>query len=271
MAMPEELVLVRHGHSEGNLAVDYSKQGDDSFYTPDFRERPGHRWRLTEEGRGQAKTAGQWILKNISEEFDRYYVSPYIRAKETAGLLDLPDAKWRIDPRLRERDWGDISSLPRSEFKKLYPQNAFIKETDALYWRPPGGESIMDVRINRVRSVFDTLHRETPNQKILIVTHGEFIWATRPEIEYMSDEEWLEADNDPLQKINNAQVIHYSKTNPRTGEKDKYLSWVRSICPWRNSIDIEWTPIERYTFANEELLEQVAEIKPTVNVPVNRA
>lgn len=38
--MPNNLVLIRHGHSEGNLVSDKSKQGDDSFYTPDFRERP---------------------------------------------------------------------------------------------------------------------------------------------------------------------------------------------------------------------------------------
>ena len=92
MAMPNELVLVRHGHSEGNFVVDQSKLGDDSFYTPDFTERPGHQWRLTEEGREQARITGEWIMNNIGK-FDRYYVSPYIRTKETAGLLGLPDSE----------------------------------------------------------------------------------------------------------------------------------------------------------------------------------
>jgi broad specificity phosphatase PhoE len=268
MAMPEELVLVRHGHSEGNLVVDRSKQGDDSFYTPDFRERPGHRWRLTEEGQKQAEIAGRWVLENISEEFDRYYVSPYVRAKETAGLLGLPDAEWRVDPRLRERDWGDIGSLPRSEFKEQYPQNAFLKEVDSLYWRPPGGESIQDVRM-RVRNMFDTLHRETAGQKVIIVTHGEFMWATRAELEYMSDEDWVEADNNKDNKIHNAQVIHYSKNGPGS-EPAKYLSWTRSVCPWLKSIDVDWLPIERHRFTNEQLREQVCEVEPTVNIPVDK-
>lgn len=262
MSMPNKLILVRHGHSEGNLAVDLSKQGDDSFYTPDFRERPGHQWRLTDEGRDQARQAGAWILQNIGE-FDRYYVSPYIRTKETAALLDLPNAKWRIDSRLRERDWGDIGSLPRKEFLEEYPRNAFIKNTDSLYWRPPGGESIMDVRM-RMRSLLDTLHREMADQRVLIVTHGEFMWSARAELEYMSDEEWLSADKDPSQKIHNTQVIEYRRSDPHTGEQDKYVRWVRSICPWMKHISFDWTQIDRKRFSNEDLLTQVNKVSPLI-------
>lgn len=262
MAMPNELVLVRHGHSEGNLAVDYSKLGDDSFYTPDFRERPGHQWRLTEDGQEQARTAGQWILENIGD-FDRYYVSPYIRTKETAALLDLPSAEWRVDSRLRERDWGDIGSLPRKEFIEEYPRNAFVKDMDSLYWRPPGGESIMDVRM-RMRSLLDTLHRETESQKVIAVTHGEFMWSARAELEYMSDEEWLTADNDKSQKIHNTQVLQYSRLDPNTDKQNKYASWTRSVCPWMTGVSLEWSQITRHRFSNEELLEQVAKINPVV-------
>lgn len=103
MAMPKDLILVRHGHSEGNLAVETAKLGDNSFYTPEFRERPGHQWRLTDDGRDQATKTGEWISAEIAKEFDRYYVSPYIRTRETAGLLDIKDAEWRISQRLRTR------------------------------------------------------------------------------------------------------------------------------------------------------------------------
>jgi broad specificity phosphatase PhoE len=261
MAMPNELVLVRHGHSEGNLVVDYSKQGDDSFYTPDFRERPGHQWRLTQEGQKQAQISGQWILENIGQIFDRYYVSPYIRTKETAGLLNLPKAEWRVDQRLRERDWGDICSMPRAEFKETYPNSFFMKELDALYWRPPGGESIADVRL-RVRNFFDTLHRECAGQRVIVVTHGEFIWAARAEIEYMTDEGWVLSDKDPLQKIYNTQVLQYSRTDPKIGTTGKYIGWKRSICPWKENNSVQWSMIERNRFTNEELLEQVRTVNP---------
>ena len=263
MAMPNELVLVRHGHSEGNFVVDQSKLGDDSFYTPDFTERPGHQWRLTEEGREQARITGEWIMNNIGK-FDRYYVSPYIRTKETAGLLGLPDSEWRVDPRLRERDWGDIGALTRKQFKEEYPRNATMKEIDFLYWRPPGGESIMDVRM-RVRSLLDTLHREMEGQKVLVVTHGEFMWAARAEFEYMSDFEWLNADKDPIQKIHNTQVLDYTRLDPDSDEQDKYLRWMRSVCPWMSDVELEWSEIVRSRFTNEELLDQISEVDSIIS------
>lgn len=253
--MPDRLVLVRHGHSEGNLAAEHAKRGDNSFYTPDFRERPGRHYHLTPEGIEQAQTAGQWILKNIGNEFDRYYVSPYVRTRETAGHLALPNADWRIDQRLRERDWGDIGGIPRAEFEDSYPQSAMIKRIDSLYWRPPGGESIADVRGLRVRSFFDTMHRECFGKLVIVVTHGEFMWATRAEAEYMSDEEWVEADKDPSQRIHNTQVHDYSRLDPNTGQQGKYIGWVRRVTPYMNK-DSGWLPIKRHLLTNDQLLEQ---------------
>lgn len=265
MAMPNQLILVRHGHSEGNLAVDYAKQGDDRFYTPDFRERPGHRWRLTKDGQEQAKISGQWIIENIDPKFDRYYVSPYVRTRETAALLNLPAAEWRVDQRLRERDWGDIVSMPRSEFKEAFPHNAFTKEIDSLYWRPPGGESIADVRL-RVRNFFDTLHRECAGQRVIVVTHGEFMWAARAELEYLTDEQWVLAGKDATQRIQNTHVFHYSRTHPESGVTEKYIGWQKSVCPWKKETGSKWTQIIRKRFSNEDLLEQVNEIKPIVSI-----
>ena len=263
MAMPIDLVIVRHGHSEGNLVIDEAKKGNDGLFTPDFRERPGHRWRLTPEGREQAATAGKWIINNLSARFDRYYASPYIRTQETAARLSLPDTEWRLDQRLRERDWGEIGSMPRPEQKSRYPQNAFIKEIDALYWRPPGGESIADVRL-RVRNFFDTLHRECEGQSVLVVTHGEFMSAARASLEYLSDEEWLQRDDDKSHKILNTHVYHYSRRDPATTEVGKYLSWRRSICPFKLETDSGWLSINRRRFTNDELLHNVNGIQPLV-------
>ena len=263
--MPNHLVLVRHGHSEGNLVIEYAKKGDDRFFTPDFRERPGHRWRLTETGQQQAVAAGRYIAGKIGAAFDRYYVSPYVRTRETAALLGLPNAEWRLDQRLRERDWGDIGSMPLAEFKKAFPHSALTKEIDALYWRPPGGESIADVRL-RVRNFFDTLHRECAGQRVLVVTHGEFMWAARAELEYLTDEQWVLSDKDPEQKIHNTQVLHYSRVHPQSGATEKYLSWQKSVCPWMENGDAAWNQIRRERFSNRDLLEQVNEIKPVVTL-----
>ena len=255
MTMPTDLVFVRHGHSEGNEAIGRSKKGDFSLLTPEFRETPGHRWRLTEKGQEQAAKAGAWIHENIVEEFDRYYASPFVRTMETAGRLELTEAEWRLDQRLRERDWGEIGSVPAAEHDVQYPRNALVKKIDALYWRPPAGESIADVRM-RVRSFFDTMHRECADQSVIVVTHGEFMSAARASLEYLSDEEWVCRDSDKAYKLYNTHILHYSRRNPETGEIGKYLSWLRSVCADKD-IDGGWFSIERKKFSNAELLEQV--------------
>lgn len=69
---PLELVLVRHGQSEGNEAVARSQHGDLSAYTPEFKNKHSSTYRLTDKGVQQAKVAGQWIRENIGDKFDRY-------------------------------------------------------------------------------------------------------------------------------------------------------------------------------------------------------
>lgn len=261
MTMPIDLIFVRHGHSEANEAMGKAKRGDASLITTDFRETPGHRWRLTEKGREQARIAGQWLRENLSEGFDRYYASPFVRTMDTAAHLALPGAEWRLDQRLRERDWGEINSVPPPEHQSKYPRNALIKKIDALYWRPPAGESIADVRL-RVRNFFDTMHRECESQSVIIVTHGEFLSAARAALEYMSDEDWVRADDDPTFKIENTHIYHYSRRDPASGDVGKYLSSRRSVCPYKG-IDSGWTEIERRRYSNEALLEQVEALRST--------
>ena len=110
--------------------------------------------------------------------------------------------------------------------------------------------------------MFDTLHRECAGQSVLLVTHGEFMWAARAELEYMTNEQWVLSDNDPAQKIHNTQVIHYTRNHPETGETGRYITWQKSVCPWKESTEAKWQPIERKRFTNEELLEQANQIEP---------
>ena len=59
MTMPNDLVLVRHGESEGNVATEAAKSGDHHLFTDAYMTTPGHQWRLTERGRYQAATIGR--------------------------------------------------------------------------------------------------------------------------------------------------------------------------------------------------------------------
>jgi len=95
MPLPIDLVLVRHGESESNLANKRDRAGDSSLInTPGHRERHSSEFRLTDLGKQQAKAAGDWLKINIDGQFDYCLTSPFIRAIETAGYMDLPGSNW---------------------------------------------------------------------------------------------------------------------------------------------------------------------------------
>ena len=123
-AMPVDLILVRHGNSEGNRALDAAKTGDMSLMTDEFRRRNASDYRLTELGEQQARAAGGWIrdwqTREGVEAFNRFYCSPFVRTRETAGLLDHDGARWQLESLLRERDFGLWAGRDRTT-----PQSAF--------------------------------------------------------------------------------------------------------------------------------------------------
>lgn len=261
MVMPRNLFLVRHGQSEANIMQKASKAGDPSLYTEETMTVPDRSWRLTELGVQQAKVAGAWIAgQNI--EFDRAVVSTYTRARETAAMLGL-NVRWEESRVIRERSWGEIGSMSKQDFARKYSQNAAYRDNDPLYWAPPAGESIANVAENRVRNILSTLHRENPRENVLMVTHGEFMWATRLVLERWSDEEFLDRDADRAQMIHNCTVLQYTAADPDDPEKvrDK-LNWVRRSWPAR--VEGEWTmfvgdweEFDRKYFSGDDLLEKV--------------
>src|SRR3989338_3424748 len=122
MALPIDLLLVRHGQSEGNKARRCSEGGDHSAFTDEFRDRHSASFRLTELGRKQAEEAGAWLRKEFwpGYAFDRYVTSEYARAMETAALLNLPNAEWLCDFYLTERDWGEMDICPENEREEKF-------------------------------------------------------------------------------------------------------------------------------------------------------
>ncbi|HEU0050915.1 MAG TPA: histidine phosphatase family protein [Patescibacteria group bacterium] len=259
--MPRDLILVRHGESEGNVASKRSRAGDDSLYTSEFSARHSSSWRLTDLGLRQAQTAGQWLSENVfGGNFDRHYVSSYLRALETAANLHLPNAFWRMEPHLRERDWGDLDVMTDAERKKRFARSLNRREVESLFWAPPNGESIAHLCETRVFRFLDTLHRECPDGRVVVVLHGELMWGFRVVLEHLSPQRYTELDfsEHPFDHIHNCQILHYTRVDPETKQTaDKYL-WMRSICPTdltksRN----EWEPIIRRTYSNEELLKYV--------------
>ena len=178
----EEFVLVRHGESEGNVAFNRSVAGDHSLYSGAFIERHSSLWRLTDRGREQAIATGAWMRSNIDVDFDGFYTSEYLRAMETAALLALPEAQWRPEVMLRERDWGEYDLASQHERREAFAQYEARRRRESLFWAPPGGESLAQV-VQRVDSILLFTNRRFGGRRTIAVCHGEVspaLCAARP-------------------------------------------------------------------------------------------
>jgi NAD+ kinase len=262
MALPIDLVLVRHGQSEGNAAKRLSEKGDHSAFTEAFRNRHSASYRLTKKGREQAKLAGAWLFKEFwpKQKFDRFVTSEYIRAMETAGLLGLPEAKWFCDFYLTERDWGELDICPENEREAKFGDALRRRKVEPFFWRPPNGESFADLCL-RVDRVLQTLHRECSDKRILMVCHGEVMRAFQVRLERMSQVRFKESifSDNKEDRIYNCQILHYTRKDPKTKKIFPYAGWVRAVRPTYDPVwSSPWRIIERPTYSNDELLEVVS-------------
>jgi broad specificity phosphatase PhoE len=260
MSMPIDLVLVRHGESDGNKAMNDAKRGDPTLLSsPEFRAiHPAH-WQLTERGIAQARTAGDWIKENLSEVFDRYYASSHVRALQTAGYLELPDASWFVEPLLRERERGH-EDLVTPDQRDAFQESARLRRLAPLLWRPLNGQSLADL-ILQLRFLLDTLHRECADGQVIVVCHGETMEAFWVLLERLSEEEhrvWSQSEH-PYDRIHNGQVIHWTRRNPNTGKVGPHLGWRRSVCTTDLSLcDPAFKAVRRPRYSNDGLLALAA-------------
>ncbi|MBI5742236.1 MAG: phosphoglycerate mutase family protein [Candidatus Niyogibacteria bacterium] len=244
MTLPIDLVLVRHGESEMNVAIHRSENGDHSAYTPAFRERHTSNMRLTDLGQKQAILAGEWLRSEFPAGFfHRFVASEYARATETAALLGLPGANWYRDFYLRERDWGQ-------------------KDVEPFYWIPFGGESLAAL-CQRIDLVLELLRRECSEKRVIIVCHGEVMLGFRIRIEKLSQTKFKEIYLSPKQedRIKNCQILHYTRRDPQSGAIARHIDWMRMVRPAVTPIwTTGWREIVRPRYTNDDLLNIVSEI-----------
>ncbi|HYL58425.1 MAG TPA: histidine phosphatase family protein, partial [Candidatus Acidoferrales bacterium] len=129
-----KLIMVRHGESEGNAIRHFTS-------TPEAK--------ITELGRRQAHEAA---LK-IKQQFRPALViaSTYARARETGRIIaDLLGIPLEFEKEFREQSLGRLAGLPYESVQK----DPTFDPKQPWLWRPPGGESHLDVR-QRVAPVLD--------------------------------------------------------------------------------------------------------------------
>lgn len=264
LAMPERLVLIRHGESQANLLHRALRKGVISEYPPGFAEIPDREIRLSSVGVEQAQRTGTWLAAEYPDRFDVIFVSDHVRARETAGIV-LQAAGWHdvpifVDPLVGERSWGRFSQSHGELQQKIRGE----MKRDPLHAAMPDGESLLHTR-QRTRAILERVSREYTDKRVLIFTHGEYIEALWAEVEHMDTERQRSFFHSTAGDIRNCQVVEFSSVDPVDSSSDGRLRWVRSSCPQAEHQG-SWQPLVRITFTPAELLDVVSHY-PTLEFP----
>jgi broad specificity phosphatase PhoE len=200
--------LVRHGESCGNVARDAAEAS--GLELIDIAERDMD-VELSPLGRRQAEALGQWIGEQPEEEQPTVALaSPYVRAVETAEIvLKAAGCSGEVvrDERLREREFGVLDRLTKAGIQQRFPDEAAARaRLGKFYHRPAGGESWCDVAL-RVRSVLDSIGREHPDERVLVVAHQVVILLFRYVLEHLTEQELLAIDR--AQELVNCGVTEF--------------------------------------------------------------
>jgi uncharacterized phosphatase len=152
-----ELVLVRHGETDWNLAKRIQGVTD----IP-----------LNDTGRAQAAAAAEELA---AEDWHGIVTSPLQRARETARIiarrlgLDEP----QVDDRLVERAYGEAEGMDAAALAERFPGMEGV----------PGIERRSDVT-RRVLPALERIALEHPEQRIIVVAHGGVIGSL---VRYVTD------------------------------------------------------------------------------------
>lgn len=127
-------------------------------------------------------------LKN--EKVTKAFCAPNTRTKHTLDIVLEPHSSVETvaDPRLRERDYGDLTGKSKEEYEKLYPEK--YKEWHRGYDSPPpNGESIKMVEERVKEFIKELIQNVWQNDVIFICASGNSIRPFRRYFEHLSIEE----------------------------------------------------------------------------------
>jgi broad specificity phosphatase PhoE len=209
---PAEIVLVRHGHSVGNLADASAREiGADRL---DLNERDAD-VELSDTGREQAESLAGWLQREGERTRPTLVLSsPYRRAAQTAHLaVEAIGIDVVLEERLRERDLGLFDGLTNTGVETLHPEEAERRrKLGKFYYQPPSGESWCDVAL-RVRTLLADLREGFEGARVWMFTHQAVIMSFRYVIEGLSEEELLRLDE--IASPANASMTTYRLTDGR--------------------------------------------------------
>lgn len=152
--MTTRFVLLRHGETRWNLEARIQGHEDSE---------------LTAAGVAQARALAQRMK---DEDFDLLLASDLGRAMSTAlHIAEITGHEVRPDARLRERHYGECQGLTYGELDHQFPDLfSSVREVDPDF-PVPGGETRREFH-DRVKSAFESLAREHPGRRLVVVSHG---------------------------------------------------------------------------------------------------
>lgn len=183
-----KIFIFRHGQTDDNKNKIFSgwRQAD-----------------LTEDGIKEAEAIGE-KLKN--EPVTKAYCSDLIRSRHTLEIAlrpHNPQPPIVEDPRIKERDYGQLTGTSKAELKEKDPEN-FEKWHRSYDVPPPGGESIQDVEGRVMPFIQEMLASLKPDDVVFIAAHGNAIRPMRKYFEHLSNEEMSTYEYEP------AEVFSYT-------------------------------------------------------------
>ncbi len=154
------LVWTRHAESTWNVLGRWQGQSDPA---------------LSAAGRQQAVRLADALAGPDAPE--RVIASDLRRAAETArAVAGRMGLALELEPRLRERALGAWTGLQRHQVAARWPDELRAVQARDLTLRPPGGESLLDVRA-RVADWLDEHGPALAGCRAVIVTHGGLLRA----------------------------------------------------------------------------------------------
>lgn len=147
------LILIRHGATAGNLERRYIGRTDEP---------------LCGQGVAQAEALRGRFLA------DRLFVSPALRARQTAGIV-FPDMAYTVVQDLRETDFGAFEGKSAAE---LSGDPAYQAWVDSWCRGPiPGGECVADFKARCLPAFVRAAETLAPDTCGAFVVHGGVIMA----------------------------------------------------------------------------------------------
>ncbi len=169
----EELWLVRHGESVGNIAATAAEAARAEMIELASRDADVP---LSETGAEQSRALSAALHGGaISPQVA--WLSPYLRAQQTFALSmeDAPAVEQVLtDERLRDRELGILDLLTRWGVAARHPEEAVRRARLGKYYhRPPGGESWADVALRLRSFLHDALDADA--RVGLVVAHDAVV------------------------------------------------------------------------------------------------